>query len=419
MKLMNSVEEQLDSERDKNALVDAISLQAASVCERECRRALGALVLSGSLARGEGTFVREGKQHRLLGDAEFFLVRADGATFPARFEVQRLSEEIETNLFRRGIVCRVEISPVDSKYLRTLPRRILSYELKRWGRVVAGESGILSLVPEFTSADILLEDAWRLLANRIVEQLEAAAAIRPGLTGLPENLYYRTLKLYLDMATSLLVFLGAYEPSYRERARALDRLAVAGAGGDGLLPFPLAAFSEKVRACTEVKLRGISSRTVPHEAWLQPSLEFWEEAVDYARELWRWELVRLTGADDKASALMKRWAKSQPMTRRLRGWAYVMRASGWIRSCRHWPRWMILCRRGSPRCLIYEAAADLLFRLPVWVKSGWFQWPDDTSARPAGSLPIVEAWNRSAGDWRDWAAQVATNYHRFIEKTVA
>lgn len=415
---MSSIWEQTASPQTTMALVNVICDETARTCESKCAGAWRAVVLGGSLSRDEGTFVCESDGHRLLGDAEFFLVTKDSRIPAGTDLVRRLSAEIEGSLTRRGLVAHVELTPVDSRFLRTLPRRILGYELKKCGRVIAGEPDVLSIVPDFEPAEILLEDAWRLLANRIAEQLDATDLLQSGSRELPESLYYRTIKLYLDMATSLLVFLGAYRPSYRERAGSLSQLAEKRAARGVETPFPLGAFSEIVNACTELKLRGLSASEEPLGVDAHPTIEFWERAVSYAKRLWHWELQRLTGAADDSRDLTKQWADMQPMTKRLRGWAYVARACGWARGSRHWPRWLVLSRRGSPRLLVYSAATEFLFCLPALIKSGQ-SGSTEAASMNLGHLPIEEIREKKSYSWKELAAEIAMNYHQFVEGTCA
>src|SRR5690242_4138408 len=50
-----------------------IGEETVRLCLEKCEK-LGAIILTGSLARGEATFVQEKTGWRVLGDADFFLV---------------------------------------------------------------------------------------------------------------------------------------------------------------------------------------------------------------------------------------------------------------------------------------------------------------------------------------------------------
>src|SRR5579863_5799726 len=332
------------------ALRAAICKVTASICEQAYGKELRSIILAGSLARDEGTFVREADTWKGLGDAEFFLIFDEAFALPDPSVTASAVEDIERSLRARGIAIAIELSAVHPEYLRNLPPYILTHELRTTGKVIWGDRYILSLIPTFTSADIALEDAWRLLANRMVEQLDGIGTLEDPVEAVPPLMRYRTIKLFLDMATSLLVFLGAYKPSYRERAEALRRLAHHFPRTQSL-PFAIVGFSERVSACTRFKLR-----EEPPGSWEdQESLAPWEEAVTYARQLWRWELAQLAGVREGLSEheAMRRWMKLEPWGKRLRGWAYILRKGGWYRSWRDWPHWLRRGWQASPRYWVY------------------------------------------------------------------
>ena len=154
------------------ALRDLICAETRAVCQQTYGQTLRAIVLTGSLARNEATFVERPDGSTLLGDAEFLLVFHSGAPLPSAGDAQRMRVEIEGRLLRRGLRGTVTVSGVPPSYLRRLRPSIFAYELTAYGSVIAGDRSVLDLVSRFAVSEIPLEDAWRLLANRIVEQLE-------------------------------------------------------------------------------------------------------------------------------------------------------------------------------------------------------------------------------------------------------
>jgi hypothetical protein len=274
---------------------------------------------------------------------------------------------------------------------------------------VWGDPDVLAHVPTVATADIDRVDAWRLLCNRLVEQLDSVARADTAEGSLDPALRYPTAKLWLDMATSLLVFTGGYAPTYRERANNLSALAAQPPALSDA--FDLPRFASRVRACTRFKL-GVGT------AADLDATGSWREAVVQARELWRWELLRLTGAPADASdrALRERWMRRQRLASRARGWAYAARRHGWHRSWRQWPRWARLGRRGSPRDWIYAAATELLFALAIPAGG-------TTGHRPlalgdvARSLPVYHAAAR--GGWREMATQIYDGYRTLVVETRA
>lgn len=384
----------------RELLKPAICDETARICQARYGIALRAVVLSGSLSRDEATFIEEGRKWRLLGDADFFLVFENKSRLPLPRDVESAAQEIKAALHANDLIASVGLAAVERSYLRGLPRHIAPYELVACGEVICGETNILSIVPKFTPEQISREDAWRMLANRIIELLEAVAQ-----GDQPREEQYRTVKLFLDMATSYLVFVGRYRPTYRERAQALRHLADASEPADA--PFPLGPFSARVKECTEFKLDGTRITRQP-EALLS-------ETVAYAHQLWRWELRTLAGEGKESSdaELMSKWMNLQPLSARLRGWASWIRRSGGYRSWKDFPRWIRLGRQASPRYWVYSVASTAFFQMPATPA------PDRcaTIRELARKLPVPSA--ASTTDWHELMKITALNYRRLLEATTA
>jgi hypothetical protein len=391
-------------------------------CTQEFGNRLKGVILTGSVARGEGTFVPGEGRCRLFGDAEFFLVFAEGTTPAAASELLALRARIEKELSRLRLDCHLSLAAVHPGYLRGLQPNMFAYELRSCGRVLCGDDQLLSMIPAFDPTEIPREDAWRTLCNRMVEMLEAVTDLEVPPKGLSPALFYRTVKLYLDMAASFLLFAGKYEPTYRKRAQVLERLSKDSAELDEL-PFDLQVFSAQVTACTEWKLSGAGA-----ENYIQTlggdsaALAFWEEAVGFARLLWLWEMQQLTRVQGQASPreLLQKWMSLQPARLRLRGWLFVMRKQGWHHSWRQWPRWFGQAWKGAPRYWIYGAATELFFRLPCLVlrpaqaMDGGAEWrelvawlPVTLESKDGEALPL----------WRQRVMDVVMNYNRFLVET--
>lgn len=367
------------------------------------------------MARDEATWVFGPERWRLLGDAEFLLVFEARAPLPSQPAMESLEHEIRAELAREGILGHVQVTPVYAQFFKDLQPRLFAYELRASGRVVWGDPSILSLIPEFSSTDILLEDAWRLLANRMIEYLEATSEVEACTGALPQDLRYRTVKLYVDMGTSLSVFAGFYAPAYGERSRRLSALAAGPEAGQHW-PFPLRPFAEQVSIATALKLGKGPQQSA------DPGWEFWRQAIRYAKLLWRWELARLVGVREPAQNcdLMQRWMRLQPWGQGLRGWAFVWRTSGWLRSWRWWPRWARLAVGGSPRYWVYDAAQTLFQQLPDPLDVGSHTDLGEIGESVANGLPVLRQAPPMGGRrWADLVHQVAWNYHQFLEPTRA
>jgi hypothetical protein len=414
-------------------LKSAICRATSQLCAERCGGMLRAIVLTGSLAREEATFVRQGQRWGLWGDAEFLLVFDQEGVLPSSSIIDRLEREIERHVLQGGLSAHVELGPVHTGYLRTMPPEIFAYELRTHGQVAWGDRQILSLIPAFSRSDIPLEDGWRILCNRVVEFIEVIDPVVEKPVDPPPEGRYRMMKLYLDMATSFLLFQGAYAPTYLERAERLRALAE-DAEANCNCPFPLRDFAQRVVYCTKFKLQagdGVDAQAA--EEGLEGMFS-WAELVAYARGLWRWELEQLTGEQDQISdrELMRTWMQLQPLQKRLRGWAYVLRASGWHRSWRHWPHWVRLGWRASPRYWVYAAASELFFKLNDLLALAQEPRSDGVDIHELRSwLPLLEGSRESGvgsrkdatsfpqGAWQRLAAEIAWNYREFLEGTRA
>lgn len=428
------------SERRVTDIENRICHQAAGVCSTALSPHLSALVLTGSMARGEATLVEEGGISQVLGDAEFFVAFKKQAPLASEASLKILAERTQARLSDEGIRCHVEFTPVPPRYFRRLAPSIFAYELRACGRVVWGDPLVLSLIPSFSEADIPREDGWRLLLNRIIECLEVIPGLLQGEAAGAQDFSYRLTKLCLDMATSYLLFAGEFRPTYQARAQVLKEMAQRSKSAERC-PLHLSEFSDQVVKCTDFKLGKGQEQPFPDPCG-ESSVRIFAEAG----RLWRWELAQLTGAPASSSnlELMKQWMYGQTISRRARGWVVVLRECNWYKSWRNWPRWFRLARRGSPRHWIYAVASELFFsmsRVPLSTVAEklerkplleqqlsldpMFQWVDNHREKSApwelrcSALPIdVQAPpEKRFSEWNNLALSMAANYHRLLEHT--
>jgi hypothetical protein len=411
---------------DQRVIRELVCEIVARVCRQQWDHRLRSLLLTGSVARDETTILAHPSGWRVLGDADFMAVFQRHAPLPAAGVVAALTAKCESDLRAAGVFAHVGLAVVHDDYFCRLPAHIFTYELRCCGRMVCGDGNPLGLIPRFPASAIDTEDAWRLLANRTIECLELSAnslhaptspSPKPGeaqgtapngsLAVAPEELHYRAVKLFLDMATSLLVFLGAYEPTYGQRAQSLQQLAER-REGQAALPFGLKVFAGRVNECTRWKISGGGGDC-------NSGVEISRQALDYACQLWRWELAQLTSAAPEASPeiLFAGVAARQSALEKLRGWLYVVRRTGWLRGVRSWPRWMAMGPRCTPRCYIYEAA----WRLAASA-TGSLGEPEMRQIRAL--LPVAGGAVQNDGDAKQQLArEVAWNYRTFLTETRA
>ncbi len=414
MNLLGSLDssESLQAGAQVRGLKATICDVTARLCEERFGSDLTALVLTGSLARDEATFLRDSDSWTVAGDAEFLALFGDGCRLPRRVDLDNVAGAATSWLTARGTRCQVTLAGVHTTFLRRLPPLIFAYELRECGQVILGDPTILSLIPSFSATEISREDAWRMLGNRIVEQLEVLSELAGGAQTLSPRAHYRTVKLYLDMATSLTVFAGIYQPTYRARMAALRSAATA--GSTTRWPFPPDDFLKDVAACTEWKL----AQAAPA---VTAGAEFMRRAIGYARQLWRWELAWLTGLDENLPEqdLLEAWMARQPRGARLRGWLVVLREEGGSSSWKSRLRWALRALGPSPRYGVYQAAATLLFSLANADGPAHPAWSQDWAA-VGHTLPVEAPRSSScAPAWRSLGRNILWNYHHFLTGTRA
>ena len=386
--------------------------------DAECIIAFGnravSLIVTGSAARGEATIVNSGNGWKLLGDAEFLLVVQQTAGAADARCANTVMCESARKLRSQGIEVSTGLAVVQVSYFKRLPPYIFSYELRVCGRVISGDPSVLELIPKFTARDISREDAWRLLCNRMIEQLRFVGDLQGSPMQLTPRLHYATVKLYLDMATSYLAFIGGYAPTYRERA---ERLATLATEPRNEAPFSLRKFGARVAECTSWKVTG-------DEEGRDRRVELWREAIRYMRRLWRWEMIQLTNDhnDLTIAGLSAYLARQQNMALRLRGWMSLVKRRGFLKSSPRWPRWMKLAFHSTPRYLVYQAAAEVAFRLPCLVKhSGQpprlnVSWHEIQALLPEQAPPADSCQDAV---WRKLVDDVLWNYSEFLQDTRA
>ncbi len=327
-------------------------------CLAQAYRHPPALVLAGSLARDEATFLDTGSRWRLLGDAEFLLFCARRRELPAPARLDEISRRAMAWLQARGVDAKIEISACTLRYLRRMPPHQFGFELRRHGRVLLGPPRLLQSIPRFSNRQVPPDDAFRLLCNRLLEWLEHAPVLSSSTPAEPPASYAR-LKLLLDMATSYLVFLGQYASTYQRRA---DRLLALDAAAARQAPWDLQRFARLVQAATVWKL----SLHRPEEG-MPAELPSGRELLHAAHALWRWEAARLLRLAPQTgdAEIMQAWARRQPRSQRCRGWLWTAR-SGFRSRLRPlpWRHWLRLSWCGSPRACVYRAGLALLFEPP-------------------------------------------------------
>lgn len=379
-----------------------------------CGTHLRAVVLIGSLARGEGSLLETSEGLRLLGDAEFLVVfRRRSLVLPAS-RLNDIGRSVESALRDAGIFCHIDLGGVAPQFFATLPRRIFTLDLRHNGRVVLGDPSLLDAIPCFGPEAIDKEDAWRLLSNRLIEWLEKLAEVPDGQNGPGIELYYASAKLLLAVAASWLVFLGTYEPTYVGSAERFRTLAAESRGLPNL-PFSMSDLASRVSQAVRWKI------CPDHAASTRSAWSFCLAARDSARRLWSWELAQMTGQDPTLDPLQLVQHSSPHLgtARRYRAWLRTARDFGWRRSLPCWPRWCRLARRATPRYWVYALAAECASRGSA-LDSGQALAVDAEMVALDLERFLPVAWKAGSlrqHDWQAFIGGLAWNYHHLLERT--
>jgi hypothetical protein len=367
-----------------------------------------AVVVAGSFGRDEATVLLHGGRARILGDAEFYVIfPSETKARPFRALADVVVEKIERELAKAGIDCAISLGIHPANLLRHMAPHIMAYELRTTGKVVWGDPGTLELTPPFAPRDIPKWDAWRSVANRMIEQLACADALVTREKGALRELLYRTIKLQLELATMVLHFLGAYSPTYRGRADALEHLKEEGSSG-GQLPW-LPGLAARVSSCTAFKLQpslpssygGIFADRAPFEDQVRFVQEECLEVIPLVRAVWLWGAERLlkrrVAGTEAPLDLALELARKQDWHWRVRGWLrWILTEQAWKKP-NLWGLFPRLAKHGGPRFLAYAVAGALYFTWADWLV-GDLKSADEAARRAMCFLPFGKA-PKHGGPW--------------------
>jgi hypothetical protein len=386
-----------------------------------------AIVLTGSFARNEGSVLMDSDRIRVLGDMEFMVVFPVGvARGPLQVSLDQLAKQLKEEFARRGADCDLEFRAITSEYFDSLRPQIFGYELLAHGRTVWGDPLILSGIRRFSRGAIPRWDAWRMLHNRIIEQLEWFDQITARRDRIL-HLHYQVIKCYLDLATTLLIFANKYEDTYASRSLALSKWADEAGSNQGLEFLP--ELAQRVTACTAFKLDpnkslmplGVRFESEDNELLSGDLRRAVLELVPVVRQIWRWEaatLARISNtADVTDDAMQIAVLRSQPVAEKLRGWARLMLMPTLRREQGFFSQLSRLALQGSPRYLVYAVAARLYFKLPALLSD---QLADDALAGSDRLLPI--SFEDSKSESRAWwrlRREVLMGYRVFLRNHFA
>jgi hypothetical protein len=331
-------------------LLDRLRGCAAASC-------VAGVLLTGSFARGEGTVIpRPRIKSRWLSDVECLVVIRGGIVSKQEIDRSLRQIELESNSdcgnAARGI--KVELRAILPEGMLRLRPTIFTQELCEHSKLLWGDPAAIPVPHEPALGEAISKhDAFRLLNNRIVEQI-AVRSEYSDRTGDSTAVAYSLVKFWIDLGTSLSVFLGCYRPGYQSRQKPVE---------------------DALRAHPEILGPEMSGRLISrfHDAMAQklcqtgfPSGDLaceFSEAVEIARATWNWESGQLSGTSTDAGdwrGIFARLRSLETAAQRLRDWARVLRQPSGLRQLG--PRAMLAAARvGSLATLIYGTGCVIDF----------------------------------------------------------
>jgi hypothetical protein len=234
------------------------------------------IIITGSFGRGEAKVVEEGGKLKFLSDCEVILI-----PYKWIFSRKKL-DEFEREFYERTGL-KVEIwgfAPTIYLCIPFLNKRmkplIVYYDLKYGSKVVYGKN-YLEKIPSFKPADIPVWEGIRLLLNRMAEALEHFS------TDSSYEMFFWCDKIVLACQDALLLTIGKYTPSYRERNRVFRGL---------IEQFDLSCIQTLADFAASA-----TSRKLKRENFPSNSMEYWFQVSKICDEVLRYVLKKGYGIE--------------------------------------------------------------------------------------------------------------------------
>lgn len=187
----------------------------------------------------------------------------------------------------------IQLVPILASRLKRMRPAIFTCELAEHGKLMWGSPGAIPMPAlEIEDARMLRADAFRLLNNRIMEQVAARTRCEEGRAA-PRESSYTLSKFWVELATSLSVLLDCYRASYCERQRAIH---VALAVPHGPLSDGIAAdILRRLDAAMRLRRGEFDPTEWPRDAGF-------EQAAGFAERIWYWESGQMLATPDESAS---------------------------------------------------------------------------------------------------------------------
>ncbi|MFN3467458.1 MAG: hypothetical protein ACK4WF_07115 [Candidatus Brocadiales bacterium] len=367
-------------------------------------------ILTGSMSRGEGVATIGGDGRvKLYSDMDMLLVaNGNGDINRKLMKAKEIESYLRKQLSLEHIEGNAEVNVISRSCLGRFKENIFGCELKGHGKVLWGEPSILEEIPPLYSNKIPRQDAFALLNNRILEQLTSLEDVLHH--GDASRNLYNISKLYLDIITSLLVFLGEYNSTYAARAqnfkngyKRFDNTPLAGCMKDLI---------EKVEYWTRWRAHPVTNGTLERSL-----LEQWLELMSYTREIWLWELSNLLRRETSKDglALINTYIAEEPFPDKVKGWLRLLKRCYMLKKYPPYGRTARLLTKGSPRALTYSCGALLYFTAPAMLNGEWTNGYNKKVLDFVYSMTPVFFLQPNPTDWDKLRKNLTINYESFFK----
>lgn len=171
------------------------------------------IVLSGSLALGEGRVLRTDAGIMPASDIDLYLVTSEQAYASAMDDLPRLHAMLSRHTETRGLT--VDLGVTSSARLAAAPVSIANRTLAEHGRVLTGSQDVLNGMRHLAGKTIPAADGCLLIQNRTVEALVPVPQF--GEASMRGSFWYLHAKTVRDIGLSAIVVAGEFAPRLSDR----------------------------------------------------------------------------------------------------------------------------------------------------------------------------------------------------------
>jgi hypothetical protein len=182
------------------------------------------IMVIGGLARGEGSFIVEGKNITPLNDYDVYLITKKKVDFDTlKIISERASKKINQNTnfsFSKSsslMEFYVDLRNMTVEEIKKVEPMIKYFEIRESAKVIYGKD-VRKIMPNFSLRDIPLEDGFRFLMNRASLLIESFDITNLKDYNTKKTIFYYIGKNYMTFAEALLLLNGKFVASYGKRA---------------------------------------------------------------------------------------------------------------------------------------------------------------------------------------------------------